>query len=236
MSLLLIFNGGVIGPVTADLVVAEANDALSAAVGLEISGALGLTEADDGASASGALAVTGAGTGTEVDDSGVATAALAITATVDLGEGNDALSALAAAAVAASFAGLEVDDALSAGTALALAATFLVTEDDETLASFTQMPVLYPRRGGIDAVTERERRLKEWRADLRRIIDRSFGIAQGEIDPITFEPIPPPDHSKIRATLANAARSLDKARAETFMSRQLLMEEDEAIALLLLAA
>ena len=236
MSLLLIFNGGVIGPVTADLAVTEANDALSAAAGLEISGTLGSTEADDIASVSGALAITGSGATTEADDGCATTATINIVATVDPGEGDDVLSSLAAVAVTALFAGVEADDTLSAGAGLALAAAFLVIEDDDTLASFTQMPVFYPRRGGIDEAAERERRLSQWRADLRRIIDRSFGIAGGEIDPITFEPIPPPDYSTVTATLVDAARSLDEARAETFMARQHQAEEDEAIAVLLLAA
>lgn len=83
---------------------------------------------------------------------------------------------------------------------------------------------------------ERERREQKWKDDLRKIIDQSWRIADGEIDPVTFEPIPPPDYSAVIDELKRQAFALDQARAGAFIAEQERLQSDEAIAVLLLAA
>jgi hypothetical protein len=236
MSLLLLFNGGVIGPVNADLAVTEANDTLIVSAALDTAGGLGVTEAHDVPSAAGALAVGGSAFINEADDGVGATATVLIAAVADMGEAGDVPASAGAIAVTAVLAVVEADDTVSTAAALGLVAAMILAEEGDFLASFTQMPIFYPRRGGLDAGEERERRQREWREDLRRIIDRSLRIARGEIDPVTFEPIPPPDYSPVIFALIDEARALDRSRAETFVAELRLAQEEEAIALLLLAA
>lgn len=223
-------------PVNADLAVAEADDTLVTVVALDLLGALAVTEANDLASVSATLAVTASASIIEADDPGASGAALAVAASRAAVEGDDEPSAAGAVAIAASLAAIEAGDAFVADAALGVAALVVVTEDDDTFSGTAQMPIFHPRRGGIDEREEFERRQREWQESLRRIVERSFLIADGIIDPVTFEAIPPPDHSPVIDTLLNQARSLDRRRAEDFIAERKRLQEDDAMAILLLAA
>lgn len=225
-----------VGPVNADLAVTEANDTLAALVTLDLLGALAATEADDVPSAASVLAITASTFGTEADDTLAADATLAIVGNVSLAEGDDAPSAAGALDIVATLAAVEQDDGIAASANLIVGASLAVTEEDDALSASALMPILYPRRGGDDEWAKYERRQREWDEQLRQIIDRSWRIANGEIDPVTFERIPPPDHSAVVGELINQALTIDQARAEAFMAAQERFQEEEAIAILLVAA
>lgn len=223
--------------VNADLNVTEADDTLSATGGVEIQASLAATEANDVPSATGALQVTASAFITEQDDVGASTGILSISGSVVVTEGNDVPSASGTVDIVGSLAVVEGDDTLSAQGHLDIEASLAITEEDDTLSAQAQMPIVYPRRGGVDEDQEEfERRKRKWKEDLGRVIDRSFRIANGEIDPITFEPIPPPDYTAVIDELKRQALALDHERAAAFVAQQEQLQEEEAIAILLLAA
>lgn len=236
MSLLLLFTGSVAGPVTGNLAATEANDTPSVLAAVGIAASLAETEANDVASATGAVAVAGAAAIAEADDTLGATSALPIAGIVASIEGDDVPSTSGALDIVGSLAAVEQDDILVLSGAVGIVASLAITEEDDTFSASALVPILYPRRGGNDEWAKNEQRQRKWDEQLRRIIDRSWRIANGEIDPITFEPIPPPDYSAVIGELINQALSLDQARAEAFMAEQERMQEEEAIAVLLLAA
>lgn len=236
MSLLLLFNGGVIGPIEGEFTVSEANDTLSALVSVGIAAEAEATEAGDAASAAGTAALAGSTGSTETGDAGTATAALAIVAVMAAIEGDDVPSVYGALDIVSSLAATEQGDIIGAASAVDIFATLTVAEEDDTLFTSALMPIWYPRRGGDDEWARYERRQREWEEQLRRIIDRSWRIANGEIDPITFEPIPPPDYSAVTGELISQALTLDRARVEVFIAEQERLQEEEAISILLLAA
>lgn len=222
--------------VNADLNVTENDDTLSASGGVEIQALLAATEANDVPSASGALQVTASAFITEQDDVGASTGTLSISGSVVVTEGDDVPSASGTVDVVGSLAVVEDDDTLSAQGLLGIEATLAITEDDDTLSAEAQMPILYPRRGGDEEWAKYERHQIEWEQQLRQIIDRSWQIANGEIDPVTLLPIPPPDFSAVIDELMRQAVEIDQARAEAFIAEQERLQEEEAISLLLLAA
>lgn len=224
--------------VNADLDVTEDDDTLSASGGVHIQASLAATEANDVPSASGALQVTASAFITEQDDVGASTGTLSISGSVAVTEGDDVPSASGTVDVVGSLAVVEDDDTLSAQGLLGIEASLAITEDDDTLSALALMPIVYPRRGGIDEQEQEEfeRRKRRWKDDLGRIVDRSWRIANGEIDPVTFQPIPPPDFSAVIDELKRQALALDQERATAFVAQQEQMQEEEAIAVLLLAA
>jgi hypothetical protein len=245
------------GSIHATVDITEADDTLSSTGTLLIQGTLSSTEANDTLSATAMLAIKGTASITEADDTLAATATLAIKGTVPITEASDTLSAAATLAIKGTLAATEANDTLAAAGMLVItgvltlteqgdtivsagvlpiATTLAITEAGDTLAAASQMPIFYPRRGGWDERLEFERRQREWQEDLRRIIDRSWRIANGEIDPITFKPIPPPDYSPVIETLLNQALSLDRQRVDAFIAEERRRQEDDAVAILLLAA
>lgn len=214
----------------------EGDDTLSVLAGLEIQGSLAAIEGDDVPTAAGELAVTGSLLATEADDTLASNATLTVAANAAITEGHDVPSSSGTVDLIGSAFIAEGNDTLTGNGAIPLAANAAITEGDDTLDGLAQMPIVYPRRGGVDEREEYERRQRQWRESLRRIIDRAWAIAYGLIDPITLEPIPPPDHSRVIAALIDEARALDRSRAETFVAELRRAREEEAIALLLLAA
>lgn len=236
MSLLLLFASAPVGPINGSLTKTEDDDVLAASATLVVNGSLASTEAGDAPSAAGALTITASAFPTEADDSSASTATLLVQGNLATAEGDDVPSAADLLDIVGTLAATEADDSITATAAIEIEADLGATEGDDTLDASAHMQVFIPRRGGIDPHEEFERRQIEWQEQLRRIIDRSFRIANGEIDPITFEPIPPPDYSPVVNELINQALSLDQARAEAFIAEQERLQEDEAIAVLLLAA
>jgi hypothetical protein len=245
------------GPISGLVDITEANDTLSATGTLAIKGTLSsteaadtlvstgtlalkgtasLTEAADTVSATGTLALKGVAAITEAHDVLAAAATLAIKGTLSSTEANATLAATGVLPIKGTVSVTEADDTVVAAGALALKGVVSITLGDVTVSADSQMPILYPRRGGWDERQEFERRQREWQENLRRIIDRSWRIANGEIDPITFEPIPLPDYSIINAALAAQAMAIDRQRAEAFIAEAQRRQEDDAIAILLLAA
>jgi hypothetical protein len=222
------------GPVNATLAIAESDDVLDAAAALDVTATAATTEVNDGASSAGTLDLAGAGLFAEADDAVAGMATLDVTATVATAEADDGPSAAGVVQVTAALAITETDDALSSDAAIAIIAAGVMLESDDDVSASALMPIFYPRRGGFDDREDYERWLKQWHEQLRRIIDRSFKIANGEIDPITFEPIPPPDYSPVIGAMISQALSIDQARTEAFMAEQRQLQEDDAIALLLL--
>ena len=236
MSLLLLFAGGPVGPIEAVLSIIEANDGLIASCSLSLSGATGLVEGDDAATSAGVLASTASSFIAEDDDAAATTAVLAIVGMAAVTEGNDVASASGAAAIVGSIAVIEENDAFSVEGAIGIDAAFTATEEDDALSISALMPIWYPRRGGDDEWARYERRQIEWEQQLRQIIDRSWQIANGEIDPVTFEPIPPPDYDAVVDELVRQALAVDQDRVQVFIAEQERQREEEAIAVLLVAA
>lgn len=235
MSLLLLFAGAVVGPVNADLTFNEQDDTVSSTTTLDLIATLAVTEADDVASGAGTVDIVATAAITEAHDTVTAAATIEITATAAITEGGDVPSAAGTVDIVGSLALTEGDDAIAAAATIEILAVAVINEGDDTFEASAIMPVFYPRRGGVDDREEYECWLRQWEESLRRIIDRAFAIAAGEIDPITGEPIPPPDHSPVIAAMLDQALSLDRRRVEAFMAEQRRLEEDDAMAVLLLA-
>lgn len=236
MSLVLLFAGGQIGPIQGDLSIAEANDDLTASCSLPVSGSVGSVEANDVATAAGALVITAQVYVDESDDVGTASATLPIAGLATVTEDDDVHSLWGTIAVVGSIAFAEENDGFSAQGATNIAALLAANEEDDAFSASALMPIWYPRRGGDDEWARYERRQIEWQEQLRRIIDRSWQIANGEIDPVTFLPIPPPDYSAVVGEMINQALAVDQARTEAFIAEQERLQEEEAISILLLAA
>lgn len=225
-----------VGPINGNLTRTEDDDVLAASGALSLTGSLGSTEIDDVATAAGALTVTASAFIAEAGDSGASTATVALAGALTVTEGADVPSASGTIDLVGSAAVIEQGDTLGALGALEIEASFSATEEDDTLSASALMPIWCPRRGGDDDWAKYERQQIEWHQQLRRIIDRSWRIANGEIDPVTFEPIQPPDYSVVIGELINQALALDQVRVKTFIAEQKRLQEEEAIAVLLLAA
>lgn len=224
------------GPVAGSVDLTEADDTLSAATTLAITATVAVTEADDVASAAGTVDIVGSVAVIEANDTFAGAAALDILATAAITEGDDVPSAAGTIDIVGSLSAVEGDDAIAGAATVEIIAVAVITEGDDTIEASALMPIFYPRRGGIDDREDYECWLRQWRHDLRRIIDRSFLIAAGIIDPVTFESIPPPDYSPLTAAFIGEARALDMRRAGAFMAERRRTQEDDAMAVLLLAA
>lgn len=236
MSLLLLFQSSLAGPVNVDFNVVEADDTLAASVTLDLIGNLAVTEAEDVATAAGAATIAASAAITEGDDTLNASATLAIVANLAVTVGDDVLSAAGTLEVVATVVVVEDDDNITTSTNLIVSAFLAITEEDDTLDMSALMPIWYERRGGDDAWGRYEQRQIEWQEQLRRIIDQSWLIANGEIDPVTFEPNPPPDYDAVIDELVRQAEGLDRDRIQAFVAEQERLKEEQAIAVLLLAA
>jgi hypothetical protein len=224
-------------PFAASAFLAENDDTVTASNALP-GGSVGLLEDDDTVTATTAVLIKGAASITETNDTVSSTATILIKGTATLTEADDAVSSVMKLVATGDMALTEGPDTVTA-TATKVdvyrAETALV-EDDDTLSASALMPIFYLRRGGDDEWARYEQRQIEWEQQLRRIIDQSWQIAHGEIDPVTFLPIPPPDYSAVIDELMRQALALDQARVEAFIAEQERLQEDEAISLLLLAA
>lgn len=236
MSLLLLFAGGPIGPIQGDLTIIEFNDGLTASSSLPVSGSTGSIEVDDVATSAGALVITAQAFVGEVDDTGVANAMLSLAGIVTIAEGDDVPSTKGTVAVVGSAASVEESDRSLMQGAVGVGAYLAAIEEDDLLSVSALMPIWYPRRGGSDEWAHNEQRQIEWQEQLRRIIDRSWKVAHGEIDPVTFLPIPPPDYSSVIEELRRQALALDQTRIQAFVEEHERLQEEEAISILLLAA
>lgn len=209
MSLLLLFAGGPIGPIQGDLTITEANDGVAASSSLSVSGSAGSMEMDDVATSASALVITAQVFVVEVDDTGVANAILLLTGSVPFTEGNDMPSAEGMAAIVGSADFIEDNDIVVAGGAVGVASVFAMVEGDDEFAASALMPIWHVRRGGADELALYEHQQREWQEQLRQIIDRSWRIAHGEIDPQTLLPILPPDYSVVIAEMINQALAIE---------------------------
>jgi hypothetical protein len=236
MSLLLLFAGGPIGPIQGDLTITESNDGVSASSSLPVSGSTGSIEVDDVATSAGALVIAAQLFIGEADDTGVANGILLLTGSVPVTEGYDVPSAEGMVAIVGSADFFEDNDIFAAGGAVGVASAFTAVEDDDELSVSALMPIWHVRRGGAGELARYEHQQVEWQEQLRQIIDRSWRIAHGEIDPQTLLPIPPPDYSAVIGEMINQALATDQARAEAFIAEQERLQEEEAISILLLAA
>lgn len=224
-----------IGPVSASVAITEGDDTISAAAVLEVTATLAVSEANDVASAAGTVDIVASVSVAETDDTLASAATLDIIASTAITEGDDVPSAAGTIDIVGSLSAVEGDDTIASIATVEIIAVTVITEGDDTIDASALMPIFYPRRGGVDDRQEYERRLREWEEGLRRIIDRAFAIAAGEIDPVTGEPIPPPDYSPVVEAMLDQALSLDQRRVEAFMAEERQMQEDDTIAMLLLA-
>lgn len=234
-SLFGVFSAQV-GPVNADVNVVEVGDASTAFVRLDLFGDLTVIEADDIATAVGAVTITASEAIIEAGDTLAASAELAIVASLAITEGDEVTSATGTLDSVASLATIERSDDIAASANLIVSADLATIEDDDTLNVDALMPIWYPRRGGDDEWGRYERRQIEWERQLRRIINQSWQIVHGEIDPITFLPIQPPDYSAVIEELTGKVKALDKTRVEAFIAEQEELQKEEAISILLIAA
>lgn len=234
-SLFGVFSAQV-GPVNADVNVIEVDDASTAFDTLDLFGNLTVIEADDIATAAGTVNITASEAITEAGDTPAASAQLAIVVSLAITEGDDVISATGTLDIVASLATIERSDDIAASANLIVSADLATIEDDDTLNVDVLMPIWYARRGGDDEWARYERRQIEWERQLRQIINRSWQIVHGEIDPITFLPIQPLDYSAVIEELTGKVKALDKTRVEAFIVEQENLQKEEAISILLIAA
>ena len=216
-----------------------------------------IAEAGDGIAAAGALAIRGLASIPGAVATLSATSRLAKKATASLPEAHDAASAkggialLGTARMTASAAALAAAAVLPVAGAvgvIAKAATLAavgasasfgraaVTLQGVAISAAADTPSVYRGRGGIDERTALHRRERQWERDLKRIIDEAWDIAHGLIDPVTRESVAPPDVVGLAASLNEVRRQDDRKRIGTLMADEARLREEDAIALLLLAA
>jgi hypothetical protein len=228
--------GVTVSAVNGQLAGTEQDDTLSAQAAIEVQASLTATEANDVAALAGVVDIVGSAAVAEGNDTIAGTAALDIAAGAAVTEANDVPSAGGTIEIVGSLAAAEANDGLSADTMLGIAATASIGESGDALDASALMPVFYPRRGGSDDRVDYERWQRDWQENLRRIIARSWRIAEGEIDPVTFEPIPPPDLESVAAALTRVQQARDQVALAEFVAEEGRRQEEEAIAMLLLAA
>ncbi len=236
MSLLLLFQGAEVGPVNADINLVEVDDTLAASTTLDLLGNATAIEADDVAAAAGAVTIAALAEVTEADDALASSTALAIVANFPITEADDIPSASGTVDIVGLVSIVEADDTLDGLGAIGIEASLSIAEGDDTLSADALTPIWYPRRGGDDDWARYEQHQIKWEQQLRRIIDRSWQIAHGEIDPVTFLPISPPDYSAVVGELTRQTAALDLARAESFIAEREKLQGEEATVVLLLAA
>lgn len=223
--------------------ITEATDTLSSAATLLVKGTGSVSEAGDTLSSAAALLIKGVLSATEAWDTLSAASILPITGTLSAAEADDTLSAQGAGqpVTTGSLDVTEADDSLSAAAALAVTGTVSVVEAADTLAATATIADAPPAPvfvhvGGDDPRLIYERKQREWQESLRRIIDQAWRIANGEIDPVTLQPIPPPDLESLATALELIQQARDQAALDAFVAEEASRQEEEAIAVLLLAA
>lgn len=211
---------------------------LNSAVG-PISGALSTTESADSASAMGTLSVQGSVHRAEFDDIPQASGALAIRAFSGTSEAYETLLATSVLFIGGAVDAVEMADMLAVVSVIAIVATLSIPEADDTGSADTFMGgIPLPARpgGGEDSAWERYARERQWQADLRRIIEQAWRIAHGEIDSVTRDVKPPPDLRVILGVLSRRAEARVNEDLRSYVTRRQRCAEDDATAVLLLAA
>jgi hypothetical protein len=181
---------------------------------------------------------------TEARDGLVAVGVLAIKASASPIEAGDVLSSVGATPVAASAAISEDGDACASQCTLAIKAAQSAIEEADLLSASSRLQgedlALPPavRRGGPwpdphDAIA-RVRRERE--LDLRHAIDEAWDRAHGESESLACGEPAPPDLDAVCDALVKLAEERTEERLATAIASRELSAEDEAVAVLLLAA
>lgn len=230
--------GSAVPTIHADLAIGEAGDALSATSAVLIAGRLSAAEAADTIAATGVLPLTGSLSQIEARDDPASAGILPLAAAAAPTEANDTSAAAGAIDLAASAAITESDDTLAAASSAPVRARLSITEDDDTVLSSFWPVLRFRPRGGPWPVHDGEPgwSRRDWERDLRRIIDEAWRIANGEIDPVTRNELPPPDLSAVHDALAALADKRAGEHVSRVVADRERRAEEEAVALLLLAA
>jgi hypothetical protein len=226
------------GPISGALNATEADDTVAGVATLLIKGTLSQTEAADTVVATGGLPIAATLARTEAGDTVTSTGVLSLTAAAAVIEANDTTAATGGILIQGALSVVEANDTVAATASAPIQARLSITEDDDTVVS-SFWPVLQVRpRGGPWPVHDDEPAWsrRDWERDLRRIIDEAWRIANGEIDPVTRAELPPPDLSAIHDALSLLADRRARQRIKAVIADHESRAEDEAVALLLLAA
>jgi hypothetical protein len=222
------------------LSITEADDTVASTGTVLIKGTLSATLAGATLAATGTVALKGTASITEAGDTVSAAGALALKATASIAEADDTISVAGILPIAGTLSATEADDTVSAtGSTGGVTATLVAALADAMVSSTGQAApapvVVAQRRGGGDR-EEYERWFREWQDDLRCTIDQAWQIANGEIDPVTLEPISPADLESLAMALGRIRQARDQAALNEFIAEDARLEEEKAIAVLLLAA
>lgn len=240
MSLLLLYQGASTTKI-GTLSVTGANDTLSSTGTVAIKGTLSATEAADTISSGGTAALKGTLSVAVANDTIAATGAIALKSAGSITAANDTSSAAGAVALVGAAAIIEGSDALTGPAIVPVLAQLAATEDSDSVSS-SFFPVLQIRpRGGPWPIPGDEPvwRRDLWDRDLRRVIEEAWRIANGEIDPVTRverPPPPEPDYAAVHEALAARATAAERDQVDQIVAARERLLEDEAIAILLLAA
>jgi hypothetical protein len=218
--------------------ITEANDTAAATGTIAIKGTLSATLAGATLAATGALALKGTASITEAHDTVSATGTLALRGSASVAEADDTASSAGLLPVTGRLSAAEAGDTVSSAGGAAISATLDATSPEVTAAATGQvvgMPIIITHRGGGER-HDYERRLWRRQEELRRTIDQAWKIANGEIDPVTLEPVPPADLQSLAAALRLIHATRDQAVRDEFMAGEARLQEEEAVAVLLLAA
>jgi hypothetical protein len=235
VSLLLLFNAGDV--VAGSAAIMEQADTASASGGIAIAAITGVSEAADGLIAGGMLKVAATSVQSEAADMPGGQARLLVQAFAPLAETNDELASACVVSLGGMGEIIEIGDVSAAAATTSIMGALAIVETDDELAAGTflgSVPLPY-RRGGDDDWKQHEWE-KHWQQDLRRIIDEAWRVANGEIDPVTRAELPQPDLSTVHDALSLLAERQATLHMRTVIAEQERRAEDEALALLLLAA
>lgn len=204
-----------------------------------VSGGVSSTEASDTPSVAGTLHIRSALTAAEASDTTSGDGALPIQGALAAGDATDLASSGGTLALSAILTTSESEDDLNVLGTLPIAGAISVAEADDTGSADTFMGgIPLPARpgGGEDSAWERYARERQWQADLRRIIEQAWRIAHGEIDSVTRDVKPPPDLRVILGVLSRRAEARVNEDLRSYVTKRQRCAEDDATAVLLLAA
>jgi hypothetical protein len=213
---------------------AETNDTIWARGVAARNGGASMAVAGNSPAARGALTLKAMTALVGTSNAAVASAILPVAGTLGAVEARDMVSSAGGTRATAALGATLADVSLAADGAAAIAGRSTIILADAKMSASAAKPAVILRRAGSDGSDEFERHQREWRQDLRRVIDDAFGIAGSLVDPDM--PGPPPDFAGLAGALHLRRQAMEQETVELLLAEEARRQEEDAMAILLLAA